>query len=638
MPNHTMTFIEPARHAARALSVAIALAAYSTVALPQVALQTASSSAGATSCTSVPITFRLSAQGITEGQAVHVVGDQGPLSNWTATPENRLSNASAELLQVTLEFPPVTPLQFKFMRSGAAGELWESDRTSYRNPNRTLVTPACGQAALVVDGGRLERHASVLEAEMTGRAFRDEPLQPADTRSTHIKALIEAFNAKDAGAVQRFIERHTTLEFQRSVSMQEHQEAFGDYRFQMHAVELRGLRQYEPGTKTTAVLVRGRALDKPGLIALSFQPGAEALIDGIQFVPGMVPVRDSAARKDKLTPAAFRQEARRLVDNACRQGAFSGAILIAQNGRPLLQKACGEASRRYHVLNRIDTKFNLGSMNKMFTAVAVAQLAERGALSLDDRISRFVDESWLPKSVTESITIRHLLTHTSGLGSYFSERFFKSSRDQFRELDDYRPLVADDKPAFTPGERPQYSNTGFLLLGVVIEQASGMSYFDYVRRNIFVPSGMTQTDSYAMDDPVENLATGYYRAQGSPFGVRENNLLHVLRGGPAGGGYSNVGDLIRFATALQGGRLLKPASAEALWQQGMGPNYGLGFELKQGDAGRVAGHSGGFPGLNGQLDIYRDRGIQVAALSNDDGTASMLANRLSALVARLMVR
>ena len=626
------------RDAARLTSISLVLFTSCAVASAQAVGQSVRPSTQATTCTSVPVTFRLSAEGVPEGQTVHVVGDQGPLGNWTATPDNKLSLVSGQVLQVTLAFQPSMPLQFKFMQRGAAGELWESDRTSYRNQNRTLVTPACDQAAMEIEGGRFERQASVLEAEVTGRSFSDELYLPVDVRRTRINALIEALNAKDAGAVKRFIEQHTTPAFQHSVSTPEHEEAFDDYRFQMHTVEVRGLRHYEPGTKTTAVLVRGRTLDKPGLIALSFQSDAEALIDGIQFIPGMVAVRDSKKRDAPLTPVAFQNEAQRLVDNACRQGAFSGAILISQAGHTLVQKACGEANRRYHAANRIDTKFNLGSMNKMFTAVAVLQLSERGALSLDDRISRFVDERWLPKSVTESITIRQLLTHTSGLGSYFNETFFKSSRDQFRELDDYRPLVATDKPAFSPGERMQYSNTGFLLLGVVVERASGMGYDDYVRRNIFVPSGMTHTDSYAIDDPVQNLATGYYRVRGSAFGVRENNLLHVLRGGPAGGGYSSVGDLVRFATALKSGRLLKPGSVDALWTSGSAPNYGLGFELKQGDAGRVAGHSGGFPGINGQLDIYLDRGLVVAALSNDDGTASMLANRLSSLIARLSPR
>jgi len=151
----------------------------------------------------------------------------------------------------------------------------------------------------------------------------------------------------------------------------------------------------------------------------------------------------------------------RIID----KGLFSGALLVAKGNQVLLTSVAGEASKAYHVPNNIDTKFNLGSMNKMFTSTAIVQLAEKGKLSLDDPISKFVDESWLPKNVTDKITIRHLLTHSSGLGSYFNETYTKSSRALFRKLDDYKPLIKDDRPAFEPGKRYQYSNTGMFLLG-----------------------------------------------------------------------------------------------------------------------------------------------------------------------------
>jgi CubicO group peptidase (beta-lactamase class C family) len=161
-------------------------------------------------------------------------------------------------------------------------------------------------------------------------------------------------------------------------------------------------------------------------------------------------------------------------------------------------------------------------MNKMFTATAIMQLAEEGRLALDEPISRYVDESWLPRSITDRVTIHHLLTHTSGLGSYFNEAFMRSSRTLYREVDDYRPLVQGETLAFEPGTEFRYSNTGMLLLGAVIEAVTGTSYFDHVRSRIYGPAGMMDSDSYSMDEPVPNLAIGYIPAPDSEYGWRNN--------------------------------------------------------------------------------------------------------------------
>ena len=206
----------------------------------------------------------------------------------------------------------------------------------------------------------------------------------------------------------------------------------------------------------------------------------------------------------------------------------------------LLTKAAGEADKGFHVPNNVDTRFNLGSMNKMFTATAVVRLAEQGKLSFEDRISKFIDESWLPREITDKITVRHLLTHSSGLGSYFNAEYERSSRELFRKLDDYKPLIRSDRPAFTPGERFQYSNTGMFLLGVIIERVTQTDYFDHIRKVIYEPAGMTHSDCYEMDYPVENLAIGYSPDWESPYSWQNNYYKHVIKGGPAGGGFSTV--------------------------------------------------------------------------------------------------
>ncbi len=310
---------------------------------------------------------------------------------------------------------------------------------------------------------------------------------------------------------------------------------------------------------------------------------------------------------------------------------FSGTVLVARGEKVVIEMALGEASKRYHVDNNIDTKFNLGSMNKMFTAVSVGQLVEKGLVSYDDPISKYVDASWLPREITDAVTVFHLLTHTSGLGSYFNSTYFASSRRLFHKVDDYKPLVQGDTLAFQPGARFSYSNTGMLLLGVVIEKASGQDYFDYVREHIYAPAGMENTDCYEMDQPIENLAIGYEPDETSATGWRNNLYQHVIMGGPAGGGFSTVRDLHRFALALLDGKLVNAETREFLWTDHAGANYGCGFGVHTGPTGRVVGHGGGFAGISSNLDILVDDQTIIAVMSNYGGGTEGVRGPIRAL-------
>src|SRR4030066_253126 len=314
---------------------------------------------------------------------------------------------------------------------------------------------------------------------------------------------------------------------------------------------------------------------------------------------------------------------------------FSGTFLVAKGDQVLLTLAAGEATKAFHVPNTIDPKFNLGSMNKMFTSTAIVQLAEKGKLSLDDPIGKYIDESWLPKDVTDKIPVRHLLPHSSGLGSYFNETYMKSSRALFRKLDDYKPLIKDDRPSFEPGKQYQYSNTGMFLLGGVIEKAAGEDYFSYIKKAIYEPAGMTNTDCYEMDYPVENLAIGYSPDPKSPYGWQNNLYKHVIKGGPAGGGFSTVKDLHKFALALLSGKCVSKDALKAMWTDHLGANYGYGFSVTTGATGKVVGHGGSFDGINSNLDIYLDAGYVVAVMSNTDRGASPVASKIGAFLARI---
>ena len=328
------------------------------------------------------------------------------------------------------------------------------------------------------------------------------------------------------------------------------------------------------------------------------------------------------------------------ADKLARDGRFSGTLAIARRDKPQLQRAWGLASRAWNAPNRADTRLNLGSMNKMFTAVAIGQLLERGKLSLDDKVGKFLPD-FANADVRNKVTLRHLLTHSSGLGSFFNPEF-ESKKLQIREVRDYLPIIAHDTLAFEPGARAQYSNSGFILLGAVVEAASGENYFDYIRNHIYRPAGMQDTDCYDLATDPPNLATGYTRVapdgKYDPSGPWWSNIfLHLVRGSPAGGGYSTAPDLLRFATALRNGVLLEPATLADFTtgkvELAPGHRYGYGFADTTLHGHRIVGHSGGFAGIHSNLDIFWNDSWSVAVMSNIDGGASDLQDKARELIA-----
>ena len=160
--------------------------------------------------------------------------------------------------------------------------------------------------------------------------------------------------------------------------------------------------------------------------------------------------------------------------------------MVAKNGVPLFKKAYGLANKSYNIQNRLDTKFNIASLGKMFTNVAITQLIQKGDLLLNDPLYKYMNEEWLKPENSKKIQIQHLQTHTSGLGDYFKSLYTQLSPMLFRGLEDYRSLVVNQELTFEPGERWSYSNTGMLLLDVVVERISGDSYYDYIRKHIFL--------------------------------------------------------------------------------------------------------------------------------------------------------
>ena len=464
-------------------------------------------------------------------------------------------------------------------------------------------------------------------------SYKDESVMPGGKKGERIRSLIASVNSNDPAQIRRFVEEAFTERFQKFAPMEQHINVFLDFRRQTGGVDFHSIRTYIPERKgETVVILKDRLFDSWRAFIIGFDGSEDSLIAGLQFNVARTP---SNVKESPLSEKQFVQAIKDLLPRLCEKDVFSGTTLIAKGDKVLLEYTCGEASKRFHVPINIETKLNLGSMNKMFTSTAIAQLEEKGLLAYQNPISKYVDESWLPKEITSKVTIHHLLTHSSGLGSYFNETYVNSSRALFRKLDDYKPLVKDEKLAFEPGKRFRYSNTVMFLLGVVIESVTGQSYFDYIRENIYKPAGMKNTDCYEMDYPVENLAIGYSPDQKSKYGWQNNFFKHVIKGGPAGGGFSTVRDLYRFARAIQAGKLVSADSLETLWKDHMDESYGYGFRVAEGPRGKVVGHSGGFPGINANLDIFLNRGYIVAVLSNYDRGASPVAEKISQLLARV---
>jgi CubicO group peptidase (beta-lactamase class C family) len=328
---------------------------------------------------------------------------------------------------------------------------------------------------------------------------------------------------------------------------------------------------------------------------------------------------------------------------------FSGSVLVAKGTEILFELAVGYANKVKNISNTVDTKFNLGSANKMFTAVAIAQLAEKGLLAFDDTVGKHLPE-YSNTIVKEEVTIDQLLTHRGGLGSFIDLKYreeFLAARHELKSISDVLRLF-ESKPLEFPAGEFHYSSNGYELLGAIIESVSKQNYYDYIREHIFLVADMPNTDSYEISPArvSEDIAIGYTNRdpktdqmlEGDRF---DNFGLNLFKGTASGSGYSTCHDMLHFADSLKQYRLMgenmtKNVLSPKVKEGSKGSQtkyYCYGFQsFDLGNTTRI-GHPGRFSGVNVRFDMYPDSGYVVIVLANyDPPSAFDIAEKASELI------
>lgn len=292
--------------------------------------------------------------------------------------------------------------------------------------------------------------------------------------------------------------------------------------------------------------------------------------------------------------------------------AFSGTVLLAKGDEILLSKGYGKAVIEYDIPNTPDTRFRIGSITKQFTAVAVLQLVEQGKLDLEGKLTDYLP-GYPAKPQGELVTIHHLLNHTSGIPSYTGMEEIMRQRGSLEEApEDFIKRFWEKELEFEPGTKFSYNNSGYYLLGMIIEKVSGMPYAEYVQAHIFEPLGMKNSGYEHYRSVIPKMARGY--ATVGEYAERSGNIVTDIAGA-AGALYSTTNDLLIWHRALMDKKLLVEASYEKMFTPYL-DGYGYGWGIEEHAGTKVYRHSGGIDGFRSMGILLPEKKISAIVLSN----------------------
>jgi CubicO group peptidase (beta-lactamase class C family) len=366
---------------------------------------------------------------------------------------------------------------------------------------------------------------------------------------------------------------------------------------------------YDPAMKSLAVLLLA--------VTLATQSPAPAT--------PVIPAKPAA-----LTAVALATKIDELLNAHVTVNDFSGSVLLAREGKPLVAKGYGYANVEWKIPNTPSTKFRIGSITKQFTSMLIMQLREQKKIQLEDSVCAYVapcPDAWKP------VTIHHLLTHTSGIPTYTGIASWRVTNMVPKSIEDIVSIFRDLPLAWTPGERYAYNNSGYFLLGVVIEKITGKKYEQALQDMILTPLGLTDTGYDWSATIIPNRAAGY---SGRGAAKRNAPALDMQQPYSAGSLYSTVEDLLKWDQALYTEKLIPAAAKELMWTP-FKNDYAYGWNIGQPAAGLFGGykrvaHAGGINGFSTVIVRLPEPRMTVIVLSNNEmGAPGLIARDVMAI-------
>lgn len=472
------------------------------------------------------------------------------------------------------------------------------------------------------------RRVTVVVAALAVLALAPRTPKPAETvEQKRVAAFLSALNAGTDAAMKEFIVKNFSSRVLARMPVEPRLRRLRG--FGQEAAPLEMKKPLEPAPEGPGFVARSKKTGQWYEIRFELEPAGPRAIVGIQIENS-----DASAMEPEPVLSAdadVAREADGYLTKLAAQEQFSGVVLLARRGRPFFEKAYGLADRERQTANTTATRFNIGSIDKVFTQVAIAQLASEGKLALSDTVRKYLPE--YPSKVADEITILQLANMSSGLGDVFNERW-EEAAPRLLTLADFLALFADKPLLFPPGRGRRYSNAGYVVLGLIIEKVSGQGYHDYVWEHIFVPAGMTSSGPLERASAASGRAIGYTReSEGAPpqapAALHPNTDTLPGRSSSAGGGLSTARDLLAFDRALASGKLLPPKWTAWIYSDKGGPPSDKVPPATEGGLGAA----GGTAGVNAVVQSDNGHGYAIVVLANLDPP---VAERIAARFRRWM--